>query len=109
MLPTRAKKLGSEEATASHGWKFSPNTEEFVKYYYKGDYESEDGTPGKPHTLEQTHAGLASQMATWHTRNDRALGKLYRLFLWAAVAVAIGLVTWTIDLVFAFEGAGGSQ
>ncbi len=105
LLPARPPKLGSEAGTSGAGWKFSPNTDEFIKFYYEGDYESEDGRPGRPHSLEETHAGLAVQMAAWHARNDKGLGNFYRWFLWAAVAVGLGMAAWTVDLPFIFERA----
>lgn len=109
LLPARPPKLGSEAAASGDGWKFSPNTSEFISVYYEGDYESEDGRPGRPHSLEETHAGLAAQMAAWHARNDKGLGRLYRWFLWAAVAVGIGMTAWTIDLLFIFERVNGGS
>lgn len=104
LLPTRARKLESETDDSGHGWKFSPNVEHFIDYYYKGDYVSEEGgKAGQPHTLAQTQADLVLRMAGWHKRNNEALNKLYDWFLWASVAVGVCLVAWVIDLVFIIE------
>lgn len=103
LLPARPGKSEPNVKGSRRGWKFSYKTSELISVYYEGDYESQDGQSGQPHSLEATHAGLAAQMSTWHTRNDDGLKKLYRWFSWAAVALGIGMAAWTIDLIFFFK------
>jgi len=103
LLPTRAQKLESETDDSGHGWRFSPNMEHFIEYYYEGNYVSEAGKEGQPHTLAQTQADLALRMAGWHKRNNEALNKLYDWFFRASVAVGVCLVAWVIDLVLILE------
>lgn len=105
-FPMRAPPAREEGRRA--GWIFGPKLGDLVESFYEGNYESRDGRKGRPHTLEETHAALARQMAAWHKRNEAGFRRLHRRFSGAVVALGVGLAAWLTDLLWFYERAEGA-